>query len=126
MANFTDRGPRGFRFDTAPEGTIARLQVYYSKGGHNMFTFKEEPRGIYVSLSPMKVEVKDNNIRIESFTVLSGTKFFALELKRASPKKLAAVASALDADAPAIASLFLTDRDAALAMLRDKVQQVSA
>ena len=63
-----------------------KTEVYYSLGGMNYFTSKNEPRGYYVSVSPVQREERENGIIIESFTAFSGTKMLLLETKRKSDK----------------------------------------
>lgn len=59
------------------------VSVYYSKGGMNYFTSRNERRGIYVSASPIE---KTANTR--SYMGFSGIKAFGKELKRFSQKQL--------------------------------------
>jgi len=57
------------------------LRVYYSLGGINYATHKQEPRGYYGSVTP--VTISDG---IVSFTAFSGIKTLLLEVKRKSDK----------------------------------------
>lgn len=56
-----------------------KCELYYSLGGINYFTYKREPRGYYLSVSP--VERSGN---MESYTAFSGNKVCLLEVARRS------------------------------------------
>lgn len=58
-----------------------RCELYYSLGGFNYFTYKEEPRGYYISVSPV---MRDG--RMEQYVGFSGLKKCILEVKRQSKK----------------------------------------
>lgn len=56
-----------------------KVELYYSLGGMNYFTYKTEPRGYYVSACPVERRVlTDSTGRVygtsEGFTAFSGTK----------------------------------------------------
>lgn len=72
---------------TTKENTILRVEIYYKVGGSNLFTYKIEKRGYYVSVSPLKVELGDG-YRIESSTMFSGVKQLIKEAARFSQKEL--------------------------------------
>ena len=107
-----------FRFNSKPEGEIVRVEVYYSKGGMNYWNYKQEPRGIYVSVSSLKVE-RGENFTTEAYTMgTSGAKLFVSELQRKTASKIQAVAEKVDAVVPQVAELFTTDRQAAFQLLK--------
>lgn len=58
-----------------------KIEVYYHLGGINYFTYKDEQRGYYLSISPIN---KRGNT--ESYTAFSGIKILLLEVKRKSNK----------------------------------------
>jgi hypothetical protein len=64
-------------------GKIVVVEVSYSLGGMNYFTYKTEKRGYYLHVRP---EERGNGIR--KFTAFSGVKKLMLEVSRQSPKKL--------------------------------------
>ena len=64
------------------ENHFLRVELYYSLGGYNYFTYETDPRGYWVSVSP--VERADG---WESFTLFSGVKAIALECQRQSKKR---------------------------------------
>lgn len=68
-----------------PDATHIKIEVRYEKGGLNYFTYKEEPRGIYVVVTPVEVTGR-GGYQIESFTAFSGVKTCVKELKRKSEK----------------------------------------
>jgi hypothetical protein len=69
--------------------THLRCEVYYSKGGYNGFTGKQEQRGYYASVSPVKCEGM-----FESYTAFTGCKSCILPCARQG-KKLEAEAVAI-------------------------------
>lgn len=69
------------RIPTNVAGKFIEVELYYHKGGLNVFTYKQEARGYYVRVCP--VEVKGNMV---SFVAFSGTKVCVLEVSRKSAK----------------------------------------
>lgn len=68
-----------------PDATHIKFEVVYCRGGMNMFTYKDEPRGIYLSLSP--VELKDRGSYMsEIYTAFTGGKTLIKEMARKSDK----------------------------------------
>lgn len=63
------------------------ISIYYSKGGMNYFTGKDESRGIYISVSPYNIESYNNNLITKSFTAFSGVKKLLKEIKRFNQKE---------------------------------------
>lgn len=76
---------------TIADATDIKLEVYYYKGGYNLFTYEPERRGIYFSISP----VKRDGIW-ESYTAFSGTKICVKELNRKSDKALNEIAAKIE------------------------------
>ena len=64
------------------KATHLKVELYYSLGGLNVFTYKDEPRGYYLSVSP--VARKGN---WETFAAFTGLKQCILPVKRQTPKK---------------------------------------
>lgn len=60
-----------------------KVELYYNKGGMNYFTGNSEPRGLYLSVSPVTVSE-----RSESFTAFSGIKKCVKEMARFNQKQL--------------------------------------
>lgn len=58
-----------------------RVDFDYSKGGYNYFTYKQEPRGYYIHVSPV---YRSGNM--ETYTAFSGMKVCLLEVTRKSNK----------------------------------------
>lgn len=75
------------------EGTdqVLEVKVYYSKGGLNYFNYKSEPRGYYVSVTPVtnRVEYLQDGtaFRVQEFGCFSGLKALVKEVKRFSQKE---------------------------------------
>lgn len=64
------------------KATHLKVELYYSLGGTNVFTYKDESRGYYLSVSP--VTKKGNWITFVAFT---GLKQCILPVKRQTQKK---------------------------------------
>ena len=58
-----------------------RIDFEYSKGGYNYFTYREEPRGYYIHVSPV---YRSGNM--ETYTAFSGVKACLFEVTRKSNK----------------------------------------
>ena len=67
--------------------THLKAEIYYSLGGTNVFTYKNEPRGYYMSISPVTRENK-GYCTMESYTAFSGLKQCVLTVTRKSQKKM--------------------------------------
>lgn len=62
-----------------------KIEVNYNLGGYNYFTYKSEPRGYYLSISPVQRYERDG-IGFESYTAFSGVKLLLLEVSRKGKK----------------------------------------
>ena len=70
------------------KANILELSVYYSLGGLNYFTYKNEPRGYYLSITP--IERSEHGMFISSgYLFGTGIKTFLLEVSRQSEKQMA-------------------------------------
>lgn len=69
------------RIPTNIAGKFIEVELYYSKGGYNVFTYKNESRGYYVRICPITVERN-----MVSFIAFSGTKVCIHECSRKSAK----------------------------------------
>ena len=69
------------RIPTNTAGKFIEVEMFYTKGGMNVFTYKMESRGYYVRICPVAVERN-----MVSFVAFSGAKFCALECARKSAK----------------------------------------
>ena len=63
-----------------------KTQIYYDLGGMNYFTSRSEPRGYYLSVTPVEIQQHNESIHFEKFTAFSGTKILLMETKRKSEK----------------------------------------
>jgi hypothetical protein len=64
-----------------------KIKLYYSKGGLNYSSYKEEPRGIYLSVTPVKIEERSGYVT-ETYIAFSGVKDIILPQNRFSAKAL--------------------------------------
>lgn len=69
------------RIPTNVDGKFIEVELYYSKGGWNVFTCKQETRGYYVRICPVTIERN-----MVSFVAFSGTKVCIHECSRKSAK----------------------------------------
>ena len=71
------------------------INIYYSLGGYNYFTHKDEQRGYYLSVTPVKLkkEKLPNGLEFTTKTTIafSGVKELLLEVSRKSKKAIAKV-----------------------------------
>ena len=68
--------------------TDLKVETAYTKGGFNYFTYKEEPRGYYLHVTPVK---RDGCC--ETYTAFSGVKTLIKSANRLSKKTLAELIS---------------------------------
>ena len=64
------------------ENHFLRVDLYYSLGGYNVFTYKEERRGYYMSVSPV-----EKSRGFETYIAISGTKYCMFEVARKTKKQ---------------------------------------
>ena len=100
---------------TIADATDLKLEVYYNKGGFNMFTHENIRRGIYFSISPV---TRDESW--ESYTAFSGHMICVKELNRKSDKALNEVASKVEPITEEVARMYENghQRDALIKVLK--------
>lgn len=84
---------------TCPEGSTEEIntievEVSYRMGGHNPFTHREQPRGYYLSASPVNIQQHDG-YQTRSFMAFSGRAMVLEEANRFSQSKLDKVAASV-------------------------------
>lgn len=80
------------RLATNEPGKFLEVELYYAKGGMNVFSYQMEKRGYYISATPVKIERG-----MRSFIAFSGRKWCVHECARKSAKaERKAVAEAND------------------------------
>ena len=101
---------------TMADATDLKMEVYYNKGGFNMFTHENVRRGIYFSISP----VKRDGIW-ESYTAFSGTMVCVKELNRKSDKALNEAVSKIEPIAEEVAKMYESglQREALIKVLKE-------
>lgn len=67
------------------DATHVKIQLYYSKGGMNYFTYRTEARGFYLSVTPVSIS-KCGVCQTETTTAFSGVKECLLECSRFNQK----------------------------------------
>lgn len=73
---------RYYKVTNHPTITHLRMELYYSKGGTNVWNSKTEPRGYYMSISPVKRERGT-----ETYVQGTGLKKCIIEVQRKTKKK---------------------------------------
>lgn len=66
------------------ENQYIKVELYYSLGGINYFTYKNEPRGYYLSVGPVERCALEGGGFMEGFTAFSGTKILVEPCARKS------------------------------------------
>jgi hypothetical protein len=66
---------------------VLRLTLEYRLGGHNYFTGDNNPRGLFLSCSPLEVTQKDG-YTTTGYVGFSGTNMHLKDMKRFSQKTL--------------------------------------
>lgn len=70
------------------EDQTLRIEVYYDLGGYNWATGNEEPRGYYLSVTPVSVVRNDEGkIIMEEVRAFSGIKTVLMEVERKSKNR---------------------------------------
>lgn len=62
-----------------------KVDLYYSLGGMNYFTYKNEARGYYLSVTPVEVS-EYHGCKCESTTLMTGVKKLVKEVSRQSKR----------------------------------------
>lgn len=73
------------KIDGAQGVTHLKIELYYSLGGMNYFTYAQEKRGYYLSVSPVE-HVERGGYTLESCTAFSGVKQLVKTVSRRSAK----------------------------------------
>jgi len=83
------------------DGKVVRVTVSYTKGGLNMFTYKEDKRGYWMHIQPMRIEVGEQ-VTVSHYTPSAGRRMLVLEAAKFSAagleKAKAMAAETLDTD----------------------------
>ena len=67
--------------------THLKVETFYNLGGTNVFNGRNEPRGYYLSVCPVKRQKHDWGITSESYTAFTGAKILLMEVSRKSAKR---------------------------------------
>jgi len=65
--------------------THLQVRIYYNLGGMNYFNYKMEPRGYYLSVTPVEYKI-EGNIRSIGYAAFSGYKHLLKTVTRKSKK----------------------------------------
>ena len=127
---FRDR-PNPMESGTAHAVDVVDVDVVYALGGTNYFSGRNDPRGVYIHITPRTIERSESGYFVESQWLLAGTaksgaKMFVLPLARYSEKRLRAVAEYLDGMVSNIATTFRTNPDAAFSWLKTAIEDINA
>ena len=86
---------------TIADATDLKLEVYYNKGGFNMFTHENIKRGIYFSITPV-----ERDETWESYTAFSGNMICVKELTKKSDKALNEIVSKIEPIMEEVAKMY--------------------
>ena len=64
------------------ENQYIKVEMYYSLGGYNLFTYKQEQRGYYISVCPVERREYAPGCMMEGFTAFSGVKMLVEPCER--------------------------------------------
>ncbi|MGD0904954.1 MAG: hypothetical protein ABR924_18780 [Terracidiphilus sp.] len=123
------RKPGTFMYSTGDEGLVIEFEIEYRLGGWGGFDWQNRPRGIYIDVTPAKLEKRDGyTSRIWTVSVggsdkISGGWIFLEPLARLSRKKILQAAQFFDEFAPVVANMWLTDTAAAKKLLFEKATE---
>lgn len=67
------------------KATHLSVELIYNKGGYSFVTYKEEPRGYYLHVTPVTRYTRDG-VQFESFTAFTGVKQCVKIVTRKSTK----------------------------------------
>jgi len=73
------------KYELVKDDLNIKTEVYYNKGGMNYFTSRNEERGYYLSISPVR-RTYTGNIVTEIYTAFTGVKVLILPVKRQGDK----------------------------------------
>lgn len=80
---------RYIELETGAAATHLKIETYYSLGGYNCFTYRQEERGYYLSVTPVSRKTTDYGVTLESYTAFSGIKRIIKTVSRQSKKAAA-------------------------------------
>lgn len=69
-----------------PEANLLEVKTYYSLGGASFATYKNIPRGYYLSVTPVR-QYEFDGVQMISFTAFTGVKQLILPCNRRSAKQ---------------------------------------
>lgn len=81
--------------------THIKIEVYYNLGGYNVFSYRNEPRGYYLSVTPVTRE-NCGSYTTETVTAFSGVKQLIKEVSRKSAKAEASAEKIAEGYTPAL------------------------
>lgn len=107
--------------------THIKCEVYYSLGGMNYFTYKQEGRGYYASVTP--VERREENYNghpfvTEGFMAFSGIKQLVKEVSRKSDKAMQTAEKIAETVFPSLIDYVCNENGLSIAM--DTVNKAEA
>jgi hypothetical protein len=128
----TKYGRAEYQYFSGEEGDVIEVSLYYAKGGDSYFGEGNDPRGIRMSLNPIKLEKRvdsQGNSYTSSIMTVEiggpnrGISAVVLEMLRGNPKKLLEAAEFLDDTLAMAANTWQTDRPAARVELLSKIDE---
>ena len=102
------------------------VEVYYAKGGINYFTYKNEPRGYYFSISGHKLVDHGNGLLSREFIIgkgAQGQKWCILPCERQSKKRYEEAKAQIDELIDRFLGRWLEENDIILESLEYEVEE---
>ena len=127
--------PGTFIYATPDEGDRqTEFEVEYQKGGAGIFSEYSRPRGIYVDVTLVHLERREyegvmhtfRTLRIDIGMPSRGALLFLEDQPRLNAKRVLRAAEFFDEVAPIVANMWLTDREAALQLLKSRIAEFKA
>lgn len=101
--------------ENGQKATHLKIELYYSKGGMNYFTYRQERRGYYLSVAPVERKDYGNGLMMEGTVLFSGIKKLLKEVKRQSAKAEAEAESMVEQNEHELIEYVLNDNGLELA-----------
>lgn len=95
--------------------THLKCEVFYSLGGMNYFTYKQEGRGYYASVTPVE-RTEHDGYTMEGFMCFSGIKQLVKEVSRKSDKAMQTAEKIAETVFPALIEYVCNKEGLSLAM----------
>lgn len=91
--------------------THLKVEMSYSLGGMNPFTYKNERRGYYLYVTPVERRSCGDGVMMEGYVAFSGTKLLLKEVTRKSAKAEQEAERMVDQNLPMLMNAVLQENE---------------